>query len=168
MGTLFASETFLKKYLQVGMEEKIPVMFPGGHNSMIMKSESSSMLSIEMTTQVGKMLWDAGLPVLDDLHNVSYGFKYPTKTMTDDELQTMATNYYINSFKSLQPGVTMVIMHCTDPGIGFSTISESGTVRKADMLAMCSPVFKKYIADNKIILTTWRELMERRGSLIKK
>jgi len=168
MGTLFASETFLKKYLQVGMEEKIPVMFPGGHNTMIMKSESSSMLSLEMTTQVGKMLWDAGLPVLDDLHNVSYGFKYPTKTMTDAELQTMATNYYINSFKSLQPGVTMVIMHCTDPGIGFSTISGSGIVRKADMLAMCSPIFKKYIVDNKIILTTWRELMERRISLIKK
>jgi hypothetical protein len=94
--------------------------------------------------------------------------KYPTKTMTDDELQTMATNYYINSFKDLKPGVTMVIMHCTDPGISFSTISESGTVRKADMLAMCSPVFKKYITDNKIILTTWRELMEKRVSFIKK
>jgi hypothetical protein len=168
MGTLFASETFLRKYLQVGMEEKIPVMFPGGHNTMIMKSESGSMLTKDKTTVVGNMLWDAGLPVLDDLHNVSYGFKYPETKMTDIQLQKIATDHYINSFKDLQPGVTMVIMHCTDPGIEFSTISGSGIVRKADMLAMCSPVFKKYIADNKIILTTWRELMERRVSLIKK
>jgi hypothetical protein len=168
MGTLFASETFLKKYLQVGMEEKIPVMFPGGHNTMIMKSESGSMLTKDKTTVVGNMLWDAGLPVLDDLHNVSYGFKYPANKISDVELQNIAVKYYINSFKDLQPGVTMVIMHCTDPGIGFSTISGSGIVRKADMLAMCSPTFKKYIVDNKIILTTWRELMERRVSLIKK
>jgi hypothetical protein len=167
MGTLFASESFLKKYLQLGMEEKIPVMFPGGHNTMIMKSESSSMLSLEMTSQVGKMLWDAGLPVLDDLHNVSYGFKYPETKMTDIQLQKIATDHYINSFKDLQPGVTMVIMHCTDPGTGFSNISGSGITRKADMLAMMSPQLKKYITENKIILTTWRELMQRRKSLTK-
>ena len=165
MGTLFASETFLRKYLQVGMEEKIPVMFPGGHNTMIMKSESGSMLTKEKTTVVGNMLWDAGLPVLDDLHNVSYGFKYPETKMTDIQLQKMATDYYIKSFKDLQPGVTMVIMHCTDPGTGFINISGSGVTRKADMLAMMSPQLKKYITENKIILTTWRELMQRRKSL---
>jgi hypothetical protein len=61
----------------------------------------------------------------------------------------------------------MVIMHCTDPGTGFSNISGSGITRKADMLAMMSPQLKKYITENKIILTTWRELMQRRKSLTK-
>lgn len=165
MGTLFASEGFLKKYLQLGIEEKIPVMFPGGHNSMIMQTPSAALLKKEQTDAIGQMLWNAGLPVLDDLHNVSYDFQYPTEKMNDKKLQELATNNYINSFKQLQPGVTMVIMHCTSPTEVFSKISDSGITRKADLLAMQSTVLKEYLKDNNIILTTWRELMQRRKAL---
>jgi chitin disaccharide deacetylase len=166
MGTLFATPEFLEKYLKVGMEEKIPVMFPGGHNTMILKETSSSGLTLDKTTAVGKMLWAAGLPVLDDLHNVSYGFKYPKdKTLTDKELQEISTKQYIESFKQLQAGVTMVIMHCTAPTEVFKHISDSGMTRRGDLLAMLSPELKQYIADNNIVLTTWRELKERRDKV---
>ncbi|MEY4628595.1 MAG: hypothetical protein RLZZ595_921 [Bacteroidota bacterium] len=164
MGTLFATENFLKKYIQAGIEEKIPVMFPGGHNTMIMKSEGGAILKKDQTDQIGKMLWDAGLPVLDDLHNVTYGFKYP-KGVSDSELQKIAVQQYINSFKQLQPGVTMVIMHCTSPSEIFSKISDSGNLRKADLLAMISPELKAYIQQENIILTTWRELKSRRDKI---
>jgi hypothetical protein len=167
MGTLFASEGFLRKYLQLGIEEKIPVMFPGGHNSMIMQTENASLLKKEQTDVIGQMLWNAGLPVLDDLHNVSYGFKYPKEKLSDKALQKIATDYYIESFKQLQAGVTMVIMHCTAPTVVFSKISDSGITRKADLLAMQSPELKQYLKDNNIVLTTWRELMQRRKALNK-
>ena len=62
----------------------------------------------------------------------------------------------------LKPGVTMVIMHCTDPSEIFSEITDSSDKRKADMLAMLDPGFKKFLKDNGFILTTFRELMERR------
>jgi chitin disaccharide deacetylase len=166
MGTLFAKPEFLEKYLQLGMEQKIPVMFPGGHNAMIFKLIGSQGFSLEQTTAIGTMLWNAGLPVLDDLHNVSYGFEYPSdSTLTDAQLQKIATEQYLASFKDLQPGVTMVIMHCTHPTEVFEHISDSGTVRRGDLLAMQSPELKKYITDNGIVLTTWRELMERRKKL---
>jgi chitin disaccharide deacetylase len=166
MGTLFATPEFLEKYLKLGMETKIPVMFPGGHNTMIMKEPSSATLKIEQTTAIGKMLWAAGLPVLDDLHNVTYGFKYPKdKVLTDKALQKIATQQYIESFKQLQAGVTMVIMHCTSPTEVFPHISDSGMTRRGDLLAMLSPELKKYIVENGIILTTWRELKERRDKL---
>ncbi|MFM1794861.1 MAG: hypothetical protein RL642_1246 [Bacteroidota bacterium] len=165
MGTLFASEGFLRKYLQLGIEEKIPVMFPGGHNSMIMQTPSAALLKKEQTDAIGQMLWNAGLPVLDDLHNVSYDFQYPSENINDKKLQELATNNYINSFNQLQPGVTMVIMHCTAPTEVFSKISDSGITRKADLLAMQSTVLKQYLKDNHIILTTWRELMQRRKAL---
>ncbi len=166
MGTLFATPEFLEKYLKLGMENKIPVMFPGGHNTMILKETSSSGLNIEQTTAVGNMLWAAGLPVLDDLHNVSYGFKYPKdKTLTDNELQQISTQQYIESFKQLQAGVTMVIMHCTAPTEVFKHISDSEMTRRGDLLAMLSPELKKYITDNGFILTTWRELKERRDKV---
>ena len=166
MGTLFATPEFLEKYLKLGMEQKIPVMFPGGHNTMILKETSSSGLNIEQTTAVGKMLWAAGLPVLDDLHNVSYGFKYPKdKILSDNELQQISTQHYIESFKQLQAGVTMVIMHCTAPTEVFKHISDSEMTRRGDLLAMLSPDLKKYIEDNGFILTTWRELKERRDKV---
>lgn len=165
MGTLFASEGFLRKYLQLGIEEKIPVMFPGGHNFMIMQTPNAALLKKEQTDAIGQMLWNAGLPVLDDLHNISYDFKYPSEKIDDKRLQELATNYYLQSFEQLQPGITMVIMHCTAPTEVFSKISDSGITRKADLLAMQSQTLKKYLKDNNIILTTWRELMQRRKSL---
>ena len=39
--------------------------------------------------------------------------------------------------------------------------------RKADLLAMQSPELKQYLKDNNIVLTTWRELMQRRKALNK-
>lgn len=161
MGTVFATPAFLERYLKAGMEYKIPVMFPGGHDTMIQKEINSTGIKIEQAQAIGKMLWDAGLPVLDDLHNVSYGWK--SKDLTSDaEIQKFHTQKYIESFKELQAGVTMVIMHCTAPTEVFKYISDSGNTRKGDMLAMLSPDLKQYIKDNGIILTTWRELMERR------
>lgn len=163
MGTLFATPQYVEKYLKLGIENHIPVMFPGGHNTMISQEISSLGMKKEQTTAVGKMLWDAGLPVLDDLHNVTYGFTYPKdKNLTNKALQQIAVKQYIESFKQLQAGVTMVIMHCTAPTEVFKHISDSGNTRRGDLLAMLSPELKKYIVDNGIILTTWRELKARR------
>jgi predicted glycoside hydrolase/deacetylase ChbG (UPF0249 family) len=167
MGTVFARKDFLERYLKVAMEEKIPVMFPGGHNSMIFQTEKEAGLTIEMTTAVGKQLWAAGLPVIDDLHNVSYGWGCPEgkKDCSDTELLASKTKKYIETIESLKPGLTMVIMHCTWPSEIFKHISDSGIVRKGDAMTMMDPVFKKYLVDNKIILTTWREVGKRRKEL---
>lgn len=163
MGTLFATPQFLERYIKVGIENQIPVMFPGGHNTMIGKERAVTPEMKAQFTATGKVIWDAGLPVLDDLHNVSYDFEYPdAKNLSDAALQKMATAQYIKTIKELRPGLSMVIMHCTAPTEIFSYIGSSGRVRKADMLAMMDPAFKKFLADEKIILTTWRELKQRR------
>ena len=164
MGTVFATGEFLGEYLKLGIEQHIPVMFPGGHNSMISKEPSG--LTMEQTTAIGQRLWAAGLPVLDDLHNVSYGFHYPKDLgVSDAELQAIAVRQYIASFQQLQPGVTMVIMHCTLTSEIFRHITDSGNTRRADLLAMLSPELKKYLRDKGIILTSWRELKERRDQV---
>lgn len=164
MGTLFATKDYLERYLKVGMDEGIPVMFPGGHNSMILKTTAATGLTKDMTDAIGKQLWNANLPVLDDLHNISYDWK-GEKNMTDSELQTYKTDRYISTIEQLKPGLTMVIMHCTWPTEVFGEISTSGQTRKGDMLAMMDPAFKKYLEDNNIVLTTWREAKKRRDAL---
>ena len=162
MGTLFATPDFMERYIRVGVENKIPVMFPGGHGTMIGKQRN---VTPELKTQLqttGRMIWDAGLPVLDDLHNVSYNFEYPGENLKDEQLQKLATSQYIKTIRELKPGLSMVIMHCTAPTEVFRHIGSSSRVRKADMLAMMDPAFRKFLADEKIILTTWRELKSRR------
>ena len=37
MGTLFGSPAFTERYVKVGIQEKIPVMFPAGHATLISK-----------------------------------------------------------------------------------------------------------------------------------
>ena len=60
MGTLFSSGEFMQRYIKVGIENKIPVMFPGGHNTMIGKSFSPEQST--QLRQVGQSIWAAGYP----------------------------------------------------------------------------------------------------------
>jgi chitin disaccharide deacetylase len=166
MGSAFGTPEFLERYLKFGIKNQIPVMFPGGHNTMIIKQLQGMGMPHAKAKAIGKMLWDAGLPVLDDLHNLSYDWQYPANHgMKDKKLQKVHAKKYIESFSQLKPGITMVIMHCSATTEVFPHISDSGPLRRADMLAMLSPDLKKYIEENGIILTTWRELMERRGMI---
>jgi chitin disaccharide deacetylase len=100
------------------------------------------------------------------LHNASYEFNYPQdKEVSDAVLQKTATDQYIKTIKALKPGLTMVIMHCSAPSPVFQYITDSGRIRKGDLLAMQDPLFKKFLQDEKIILTTWREVGKRRREL---
>jgi predicted glycoside hydrolase/deacetylase ChbG (UPF0249 family) len=165
MGTLFNSPEFTQRYIALGIETKIPVMFPGGHASHISKTIQANAQQIAGFQQAGTTLWNAGLPVLDDLHNVSYGFSYPKEGATDEVVRKIATSKYIETIKELKPGLTMVIMHCSNVTPTFQFITNSGTIRKGDLLAMTDPAFKKFLHDEGIILTTWREVMKRRSAI---
>src|SRR5690606_34956313 len=85
MGTVFASESFLAKYIQLGIESQIPVMFPGGHATLIRHASDLSDEQVSGFQELGKKLWDAGLPVLDDLHISSYNWDPPVDIAQDDE-----------------------------------------------------------------------------------
>jgi len=163
MGTVYGSPQFLMRYLKLGMSNHIPVMLPGGSDKLIQEEEHFPDATVQQLRLLGKQVWAAGLPVLDDLHNFSYGWVIPADIANDDKkLDDYKTAKYIEALKTLQPGLTMMIMHCTDTGPEFKYISDSGPTRKGDMLAMMNPAFKKALQDQGIILTTWREVKNRR------
>lgn len=166
MGTLFATPAFAGRYIKVGIEYKIPVMFPGGHNTLIAQEMKSTPDILARSREAGEALWKAGLPVLDDLYADSYSWKLPEGVEASDKnLQQMKTKRYIEILKALKPGVTMIIMHCTHITEVFPHISDSGPTRRGDLLAMKDPEFKKALEKEGIILTTWRELKQRRDKL---
>lgn len=182
MGTLFATPEFLERYIKVGIETGIPVMFPGGHNTALREQyrqeayervermnrnrPEDEQIDKEAAAQaalderfaplgaLSKAIWDGGLPVLDDLHNTSLGWKREEKV-----------EKYVEAIRNLEPGVTMMINHCTWPTEVFDKISGSGESRKGDTEAMIAPEVRKAIEEEGIILTTWRELKERRDAV---
>lgn len=166
MGTVYGTTEFLMRYVNLGIKNHIPVMVPGGKDALIQAQMHLSDAFISQARQIGEMLWHAGLPVLDDLHNTTYEWKIPADIADNDQkLQAYKTAKYIDALKSLKPGITMIIMHCTDPSPVFKNITASGPVRKGDLLTMINPEFKKALKDQGIILTTWRELKERRDRI---
>ncbi|MDR6941220.1 polysaccharide deacetylase family protein [Mucilaginibacter pocheonensis] len=182
MGTLFAKDAFMERYIKVGIEKQIPVMFPGG-DDLFFRAEAKTAAINELKKQgkytdgmeipepavlskvkeIGAMIWKNGLPVLDDLHNSSYDWQMPDiDKKTDAEIQKWYTDHYIESIGRLSPGLTMVIMHCTVPSAAFKYISDTGQKRKGDLLAMTDPRLKAFLKQKGFILTTWREVMQRR------
>jgi predicted glycoside hydrolase/deacetylase ChbG (UPF0249 family) len=163
MGTLFANPAFLEKYIRLGIEKQIPVMLPGSHDTYIQADAHLKPDVMGQMQKLGAQLWDAGLPVLDDLHNTSYGWPIPNGMVRDDaHLQHWRAQRYMETLAELKPGLTMVIMHCTSPTEVFPHISNSGDLRKADMLAMLDPEFQAFLKDKGFIVTTWKEAAERR------
>lgn len=166
MGTLFAKPEYLQRYIKMGVEEKIPVMLPAGHATLIQQQVQLSEDAMKQIRMAGEMIWNAGLPVLDDLHNESYTWKPQQEDkVSDRQFSKTATENYKKALASIRPGITMIIMHCTAKSEIFQHISDSGPVRRADLMAMLDPELRNYIKEQGIIITTWRELHEKRKQL---
>ena len=152
MGTLFADPRFAERYIKVGIEFGIPVLTAGGHMTHIARENGDVMEAAKMMSGV---VWAAGLPVLDDIHTDGYGWT----TYAEKKAGTL------EFLRTLKPGITEFILHCTEPGDTFQFISSSGPTRKADLELMLDPEVKKVVEEQGIILTTWRELKQRRDQV---
>ncbi len=185
MGTLFATDEFLERYMKVGIELGIPVMIPAGHNTALenqYRDEAIEQLkragkyeegmkvplpeNLSRSGPAGQLLWQAGLPVIDDLHNTSYGWRLPEgEDFSVEAIRELKVKNYQQAIRELEPGVTMIIMHATVPSENFEFVSTSGPTRHGDALAMMDPRLRKTIEEEGVVLTTWRELYERRKAI---
>jgi predicted glycoside hydrolase/deacetylase ChbG (UPF0249 family) len=151
MGALAATSEFFDRYVKVGIEKHIPVLAIGGHRSFARVENPASMQKIEERI---KKIWDAGLPVIDDLHTASYEWKDGPKSAR-----------FIEMLKKLKPGITMVIVHCSRPTDDFPLITSSSDLRLEDLKAMLDPELRKTLDEEHITLTSWRELKQRRDKI---
>jgi len=180
MGTLFYHPPFLERYIKVGVDYGIPVMFPGGNNKLLEISMKENMIKqlekegkykegmvlpenemLGKAPEIGQQIWASGLPVLDDLHSVSGNWK-PEGNPDDEAWGDYKVAQFKSVLKEMEPGLAMVIVHSNGDRKTFDRISSSGGSRYADMLAMTHPELQKFIAEEGILLTTWQEVMERR------
>ncbi len=148
MGTCFRPE-FIDRYVKVGIEKQIPILMMGGHMQYI-GAEAGPLRPLVQS--IAQKVWDAGLPVIDDL------VTQPTRAK--DYGQRKAE--LIELLRDIQPGITEIIVHCTVQTEVFSHISGSGPTREAELRLLTDADIKAFIESEGIILTTWRELKKRR------
>ena len=151
MGTVLRPE-YVEQYVKVGIEKNIPVMMFGGHLQHVGYEAKGHE---DLLRQLAEKLWQGGLPVLDDL------VTKPTTAKDYAERKAQLKKL----LKEMRPGVTQIIVHCSDAGEHFKNISGSGPARLAEMKLMTDPDIKAFIEKEGIILTTWRELKQRRDKV---
>ena len=151
MGTCF-EQPFTERYIKVGIEKQIPILVIGGHMQYLGADYGQFKPLIQL---LAENVWKAGLPVIDDL------VTQPTRGQTYE--QRKAELFRLLS--DMKPGVTEIIVHCTAPTEVFQRISGSGQAREAELRLMTDPDVRAFIKDKGIVLTTWRELKQRRDAV---
>jgi predicted glycoside hydrolase/deacetylase ChbG (UPF0249 family) len=151
MGTCFQPQ-FIQRYVELGLEKGIPVLMFGGHMQHI-GAEAGEFKPL--LRSLAEELWDAGLPVIDDL------VTQPTKAKDYEGRK----GELIALLREMKPGITQIIVHCTEPTEVFSYISGSGPARQAELQLMIDPDVKAFIESEGIVLTSWRELKRRRAEM---
>jgi len=148
MGTLFARPDYFERFARVGMEKGIPILAIGGHATHALRENPGAAGALRPWIP---KIWNAGLPVIDDLHTDSYAWKPEEKT-----------EKFLAALKELKPGITEFLFHSSIPTDDFPLITTSSESRLADTRALTSPAVKQLIKERGIVLTTWKELKERR------
>ena len=151
MGTCF-QPPFVERYVKVGIEKRIPILMFGGHLQHV-GAEAGEFKPL--IRRLAEQVWSAGLPVIDDL------VTKPTDAKDYDRRKTQL----MELLRDMKPGITQIIVHCTAPTEAFSHISSTGQAREAELRLMTDPDVRSFIEKQGIVLTTWRELQQRRDAL---
>ena len=148
MGTLYGSPEFLKVMLKVAEEYKIPANAIDLSNPKVAAFYKAE--GYPVNEEVINILNNYSLPRLDNFGSVPKGNTYQE-----------VKNNFMKLVNSLDAGITEIIFHPSFETENLATITGSWQQRvwEADMFA--DKEITDFFKNNDIILTTWREVMER-------
>jgi len=137
MGTLFESKDFLQVLLKLGKEYQLPVL-----------------MNQQITTLAGSAADNSNV-VLNSIYVES-----------PPDYTNGAEAYYTNILRSLQPGVSEIILHAAydDTEMRAVTVDHpdyGAAWRQADLNFFTSEACKKLLKENGIQLITWREIRDK-------
>lgn len=150
MGTLFARPDYFERFAKLGIEKGIPILMMSPHAPHLAADEREAALALQGWVD---RAWNAGLPVLDDLVTDFTSRK-------GDKVERLR-----ELLGELKPGVTEILFHASKPTEEFPLITGSSEARRADLETLKDPRIKQFIRERGILLTSWRELKERRQKI---
>jgi hypothetical protein len=148
MGAMYASLEYLKVFLKIAEEYKIPANAIDLSDTAI--AENFRKGGYPITTDVVELLNQYSLPKLDNFSSVPDGNSYENKR----------TNFFA-LINSLKPGLTEIIFHPSVETDNLKTITGSWQQRVWEAQLFSDPALKEFFKENGIIITTWRDIMNR-------
>ncbi len=151
MGTLYSKPAFFERYVKVAIEKQIPLLIGAAGTGADPEESQIYRLLLPYLEKI----WAAGLPVLDVIDTSSYDWK---------DVATRKEQF-INTIRNLRPGVTWFNVHPTMPTEEGKALSRNREILFSDYHILISPEVRQVIEEEGIILTTWRELKQRRDAV---
>lgn len=148
MGTLYGTAKFFKVFLNIAEEYKLPANAIDLSNPKV--AEYYKSIGYPITDEYIDLLEKYNLPKLDNFGSVPSGDSY-------DEVKTKLFSY----LNSLGPGITEIVFHPSVETENMKSITGSWQQRAWEAEIFSDPEVIKFLKDNDIIVTTWREIMER-------
>lgn len=151
MWSMFAREDYMERYVKIGIEKNLPIRIAHGVEGGYAEIDSDL---IQLSRKFTQQVWDAGLPVLDDIHGQSYDWDTTDKTQ-----------YFCRDIRNLKPGITEFVVHLTKPDDVIGVITDNRTKLYGDYYALTDPKILRVIKEEGVILTSWTELKKRRDAV---
>jgi hypothetical protein len=148
MGTLYGSPEFLKVFLKVAEEYKIPANAIDLSNPKVAAFYKKE--GYPVNEEVVGVLNDYALPRVDNFGSVPKGKTY----------NEVKANFF-KLVNALDPGLTEIIFHPSVETENLKTITGSWQQRAWEAQMFADPEMLRFFEENDIILTNWREVMER-------
>lgn len=147
MGTVYARPDYTQVYMKIAADEQIPAMVIEMTPKNVDKFRKQG---YPITEQSVKMVADYPLPKLDDFHSVGPGNTY------DDKREK-----FFVQLREFSPGLQEIIYHPSVETEGLKQITNSWQQRVWEHKLFTDPVVQQFIKDQGIIVTNWKEVMER-------
>lgn len=163
MAAVFLRPDFMRAYAGVGMERGIPVMVARRESGLAARvARLVRKIACKVNGQgwyafpssppgLVEEIWAAGLPAVDYIHADSYGWPRAEKAAR-----------MVSWLKTLPPGITVMLVHCTSPADDDAMIQPALETRLGDTEMVTAPQVMQALREAGIHLCTWRELHARR------
>jgi hypothetical protein len=148
MGTLYGSPEYVKVFLKTAEDYHIPANAINIGDPEVVANFRKQ--GYPMTDEVITMMANYSLPKLDNFTSVPEGKTYEEKR----------ANFFA-LVKSLNPGLTEIIFHPSVESDNLKTITNSWQQRVWEAQLFADPVVRKFLNDEGILITDWKEIMKR-------
>ena len=146
MGALVSRPDLLEVYVQLGLEENLPVLF-------LRPVDPTAALAYPVLaagrTKLLPLLDERRLPILDGLLQFYDGNSHEQRRAR-----------YVNALRSLKPGVTQLIIHCGFDNEELRAITNSASRRDGDRRIFTEPEIRDLIREQGIELISWKQFRE--------
>lgn len=148
MGTLYGSEEYIKVFLNIAKEFRIPANIIDLSDPKVVTKFKQAGYPID--DAVINLIGEYDLPKLDNFTSVQEGSSYEEKR-----------DNFFKMVNSLNSGLTEIIFHPAVKTENLKTITGSWQQRVWEGELFADPVVKQFFKDEGIIITNWKEIMER-------